>query len=87
VTLAPALEGPWQETWPLPAWTDDDNPWVTGCCWLYCRRAGVRVLWVGSVRTTAATGDVYACGPCIAELDHMVRLQAHDRYAPAGRTS
>ncbi|MFF8367277.1 hypothetical protein ACF05W_00335 [Streptomyces lydicus] len=52
---------------------------MTGTCWLFCRREGVAVLWVGSVTTPGATGDVYACGPCLAELDHMVRVQAHDR--------
>ncbi|MBO8186617.1 hypothetical protein JW592_14275 [Streptomyces sp. DW4-2] len=52
---------------------------MTGMCWLFCRRAGVRVVWVGSVRTPGAIGDVYACGPCVAELDHMVRAQCHTR--------
>ncbi|AXK37476.1 hypothetical protein DVA86_19355 [Streptomyces armeniacus] len=70
-------------TWPPVAQTGDGNAWVTGACWLYCRREGVRVLWVGSVRTPGATGDVYACGPCIAELDRMVREESYGRD-PAG---
>jgi hypothetical protein len=37
------------------------------------------VLWVGSVNAPGATGEVYACGPCIAELAHMVRVQSHVR--------
>ncbi|PZT72962.1 hypothetical protein DNK56_02530 [Streptomyces sp. AC1-42W] len=52
---------------------------MTGTCWLYCRREEVAVLWVGAVATPGATGDVYACGPCVAELARMVRLQAHVR--------
>ncbi|MEU1019480.1 hypothetical protein ABZ383_30810 [Streptomyces sp. NPDC005900] len=52
---------------------------MTGTRWLYCRRRGVRVLWVGSVRTPGATGDLYACGACVAEPDHMVRVQSHGR--------
>lgn len=77
--FAPAVTRPWRDAWPLAAQPDDGNPWVTGTCWLYCRREGVRVLWVGSVSTPGATGDVYACAPCVAELDHMVRVQSHDR--------
>ncbi|MFD4257150.1 hypothetical protein ACFWR9_05870 [Streptomyces sp. NPDC058534] len=37
------------------------------------------MLWIGAVAAPGATGDVYACGPCIAELAHMVRVQAHTR--------
>jgi hypothetical protein len=79
VTFPLAAERPWHDAWPLVAQTDDSNPWVTGGCWLYCRREGVRVLWVGSVSTPGATGDVFACGQCIAELAYMVRLQGHRR--------
>ncbi|MGP3979179.1 hypothetical protein ACTWQF_35260 [Streptomyces sp. 8N114] len=69
----------WRDAWPLAAQPDDGNQWLTGVCWLYCRREAARVLWVGSVRTPGAIGDVYACGPCVAELDHMVRNQSHGR--------
>ncbi|WP_234340456.1 hypothetical protein [Streptomyces sp. TP-A0875] len=79
MTFAPVIARPWRDVWPLVAQTDDANQWVIGVCWLYCRREDVRVLWVGSVTTPGATGDVYACGPCVAELDHMVRVQSHDR--------
>ncbi|MET8830577.1 hypothetical protein ABZX40_35090 [Streptomyces sp. NPDC004610] len=51
-----------------------DGPWLTGVCWLYCRRQGVPVLAIGSV--TAAPGGtkgLYACRMCVAELEHMVR--------------
>ncbi|MCX3060802.1 hypothetical protein [Streptomyces beihaiensis] len=75
----PAVDRPWRDTWPRPARPGDGNAWLTGSCWLYCRRAGVPVLWVGSVTTPGAKGDVYACGTCLAELDHIVRLQAHGR--------
>ncbi len=77
--FAPSSERPWRDAWPLVAQVGDGNAWLTGACWLYCRREGVAVLWVGSVATPGATGDVYACGPCMAELDHMVRTQTHDR--------
>jgi hypothetical protein len=46
---------------------------VNGRCWLYCRRDDVRVLWIGPVRTPGADGNLFACGPCIAELTRMVR--------------
>ncbi|WP_223832823.1 hypothetical protein [Streptomyces venezuelae] len=79
MTFHPAVARPWRDAWPLVAQVDDGNSWVVGTCWLYCRREDVRVLWVGSVRTPGATGDVYGCGPCLAELDHMVRVQSHGR--------
>ncbi|MFE3904176.1 hypothetical protein ACFXPY_28650 [Streptomyces sp. NPDC059153] len=84
MSFAPAVARPWRDAWPPVAQPDDGHAWVTGNCWLYCRREGVRVLWVGSVRTPGATGDLYACGPCVAELDHMVCVQSHARDAPAG---
>lgn len=72
----PAAERPWREAWPPVARAGDGNAGA-GVCWLFCRREGVAVLWVGSVITPGAGGEMYACGSCIAELDHMVRLQAH----------
>lgn len=91
MSFAWASERPWRDAWPLVAQTDDGNPWETGLCWLYCRREGARVLWVGSVKTPGATGDAFACGPCLAELDHMVRVQSHGRdgagdHIPASTT-
>ena len=85
--FAPAVERPWRDAWPLVAQAGDGNAWLMGACWLFCRREGVAVLWVGSVATPGATGDVYACGPCIAELDHMVRVQAHDRDGHGDRAA
>lgn len=77
--FTPAVERPWRDVRPPVARPGDGNPWTTGMCWLFCRRGGVAVLWIGAVAAPGATGDVYACGPCLAELDHMVRAQAHDR--------
>ncbi|WP_230396636.1 hypothetical protein [Streptomyces blattellae] len=45
------------------------------------------MLWVGSVTTPGATGDVYACGPCLAELDHIVRVQTHGRDGITNRAA
>lgn len=75
----PAAERPWRDAWPAVAQAGDGNAWVPGVCWLFCRREGVAVLWVGSVVTPGAGGEMYACGACIAELDHMVRMRAHGR--------
>ncbi|MEO3849381.1 hypothetical protein ABGB09_17360 [Streptomyces sp. B8F3] len=77
--FVPAVERPWRGGWPAVARGGDGNAWVPGVCWLFCRREGVAVLWVGSVVTPGAGGEMYACGACIAELDHMVRMQAHGR--------
>ena len=66
---------------------DGQNSWVTGLCWLYCRRGDVPVLWVGCVNTPGADGDLYACRQCLAELHHMVRSQDHrPRGAQSTRT-
>lgn len=64
---------------PSPADTDDVNnvnDWATGLCMLYCRRDGVRVLWLGPVHVPGATGEMYGCGQCIAELDYMIYQQS-----------
>ncbi|MFG3528842.1 hypothetical protein ACGF8B_19115 [Streptomyces sp. NPDC047917] len=37
------------------------------------------------MNTPGATGDVYACGPCLVELDTMVRAQAHGRDGAGDR--
>ncbi|WP_328561182.1 hypothetical protein [Streptomyces coelicoflavus] len=85
--FAPAVGRPWRDVWPLAAQVGDGNRWVTGACWLYCRREGVPVLWAGSVTTPGATGDMYVCGPCLAELAHIVRVQAYDRDGIAHRAA
>ena len=84
MTVTPTSTRLWHHAWPLVAQTDDANPWATGLCWLYCRRQGARVLWVGTVKTPAATGDAFACGPCLTELDHLVRTQSHTRDQTSG---
>ncbi|MFK0100943.1 hypothetical protein [Streptomyces sp. NPDC091040] len=86
----PAAERSWRDAWPMAAQAGDGNAWVTGACWLYCRREGVAVLWVGAVATPGATGDLYACGPCVTELARLVRAQVHVRDGiadPAARLS
>ncbi|MFE0421958.1 hypothetical protein [Streptomyces sp. NPDC058953] len=76
-----AARFPWRGVWPAPARPGDGNAWVTGGCWLYCGRRGVPVLWIGSVRTPAAIGDLYACGGCVNEMALRVREQALARDA------
>lgn len=76
-----------EEGLPLPARTDDLNDWVTGLCMLYCRRDQVRVLWLGPVRVPGATGGMYGCGQCMAELDHMVHRQLDRKDRPKSCTA
>ncbi|MCX5201343.1 hypothetical protein OG897_07725 [Streptomyces sp. NBC_00237] len=57
----------------------DGNNWVEGLCWLYCRREGVPVLWIGPVHVTDATGHMYGCETCMAELRHMVHADVRRR--------
>ncbi|MDT0267042.1 hypothetical protein RM844_12155 [Streptomyces sp. DSM 44915] len=63
--------------WPVPHRGTGGNEWVTGRCWLYCRRENISVLWIGPIRAPRADGDLYACGQCIAELVHMVYEEQH----------
>lgn len=63
----------------LIAQTDDGNRWVTGRCWLYCRRRGVRVLWIGPVHSPSGHGAMYACEGCLRQLDAIVREEQQQR--------
>ncbi len=53
---------------PAPAETNDGNPWMDGCCWLYCGQRCTRVLWIGPANVAGMQAPMFACGPCIAEL-------------------
>lgn len=53
--------------------------WKTGLCMLYCRRAEVWVLWIGSVTAPAGSGDMYGCATCIHELNYIVACQLHEQ--------
>jgi hypothetical protein len=57
---------------PAPAGTDDGNHWIDGLCWLYCGQKWTRVLWIGPVSVAGAQAAMYACGPCIRELQEQV---------------
>ena len=57
---------------PAPAQTDDGNPWVDGLCWLYCGQRWTRVLWIGPATVAGMNAPMFACGPCIAELQERV---------------
>src|SRR5690606_31542556 len=43
-----------------------DSPWITGTCWLYCRRSNVTVTWIGPVVSSGAQAPLYGCAMCIA---------------------
>ena len=82
MTFTVAAEQTSDRAWPLVAQTDDGNPWVTGLCMLYCRRDDVRVLWLGPVHVDGATGEMYGCGQCMAELDYMIYRQLRRKDCP-----
>lgn len=46
--------------------------WTVGRCWLYCRRTGLPVMWVGSAQTAGVHAPLYACDACLSELSAMV---------------
>ncbi|MFJ9523128.1 hypothetical protein ACIRPK_33390 [Kitasatospora sp. NPDC101801] len=54
---------------PVP---NDGNPWVTGRCWLYCRRDNVLVIWIGPVTVVGATAAMFACATCISRLNDLL---------------
>lgn len=68
---------------PAPADADDGNEWVDGMCWLYCGQQWTRVLWVGPATVAGTQAPMYACGPCIRELQERVwqSLLREDRSA------
>ncbi|MEU6848366.1 hypothetical protein ABZ901_00225 [Actinacidiphila alni] len=57
---------------PEPAMTDDGNDWTDGYCWLFCSQQWTRVLWIGPANIAGAQAPMYACGPCIIELQERV---------------
>ncbi|WP_338671785.1 hypothetical protein V1460_02210 [Streptomyces sp. SCSIO 30461] len=68
---------------PTPAATDDGNEWVDGFCWLYCGQRWTRVLWIGPARVAGAQAPMYACGPCIRELQERVWQSILSKDEPA----
>jgi hypothetical protein len=74
---------------PAAATTDDGNHWVDGYCWLYCGQQWTRVLWIGPASVAGAQAAMYACGPCIRELQERIwrSILLNDEPArPAGAT-
>lgn len=57
---------------PEPATTDDANQWTDGLCWLYCGQRWTRVLWIGPATVAGAQAAMYACEPCVRELQRRV---------------
>jgi hypothetical protein len=41
-------------------------------CWLYCRRTGIPVCWIGPATSSGIQAPMYGCETCLAELDAMV---------------
>jgi hypothetical protein len=53
--------------------------WVTGDCWLYCRRTGLSVMWVGTAQTVSMYAPLYACEQCLVELAAMIWQHTRQR--------
>jgi hypothetical protein len=58
-----------------PPITDDGNHWLTGKCYLYCRRENVRVIWIGRAKTPRGDGSIFGCESCVHELTYMIEQQ------------
>ena len=62
--------------------------WVTGRCWLYCRRPDALVTWIGPVHHDGAHAPMHACDPpCLRILAGLVHAHtaADDRTPAAAR--
>ncbi|WP_431782315.1 hypothetical protein [Streptomyces chumphonensis] len=58
---------------PRPARAEPgDDRWVTGLCWLYCRRADVPVIWIGPAAFNGMHAPMHACERCLSELEFMI---------------
>ncbi|MCX2970727.1 hypothetical protein OSB71_17935 [Streptomyces sp. JHD 1] len=57
------------------------RPLTQGCCWLWCGRIGVPVLWLGPIQWDGQTVPLMACEPCVERLSGMAlaQLLEHDR--------
>lgn len=71
---------------PEPATIDDGNQWIDGRCWLFCGQQWTRVLWIGPAMVAGAQAPMYACGPCIRELQERVWQALLAADAPGGQT-
>ena len=67
---------------PRPATAWDRPGWVSGMCWLYCRRDGIPVFWIGPATSSGIQAPMYACETCLAELDEMVWQHVTEKDAP-----
>lgn len=72
---------------PEPATTDDGNDWTDGYCWLFCGQQWTRVLWIGPANVAGAQAPMYACGPCIRELQERVWQAILLADEPAGHAT
>jgi hypothetical protein len=81
--VTPGIAGFARGGLPVLAVTDDGNRWVDGLCWLYCGQRWTRVLWIGPVSVAGAEAPMYACGPCIQELQERVWQAIRRRDEPS----
>lgn len=56
-----------------------EQHWITGECWLYCGRAHVPVMWLGSVQWLGQHAPLYACAPCVRSLNARVRAHLYTK--------
>ncbi|WP_256103590.1 hypothetical protein [Streptomyces sp. ODS05-4] len=68
---------------PDPPTTDDGNDWVDEVCWLYCGQRLTRVLWIGPATVAGAQASMYACGPCIKELQQHIWRSLRTQDSPS----
>ncbi|WP_098007647.1 hypothetical protein [Streptomyces sp. sk226] len=51
----------------------DRHEWQPyGECWLWCGGQDVEGTWIGPVRSSGMHASLYACRPCLYELDQRV---------------
>ncbi|MFE4669396.1 hypothetical protein ACFRI7_31700 [Streptomyces sp. NPDC056716] len=45
--------------------------WITGACWLGCRRSGLPVIWIGPLHWNGRHAPLHACQACLNRLVHQ----------------
>jgi hypothetical protein len=50
-----------------------------GRCWLYCRRDGLLVTWLGPVSAAGMSAPLFGCGDCVSELFQMLWTTVRER--------
>lgn len=55
----------------MTAIEQEPKEWTLGRCWLYCRREGIPVKWIGPIRIPLGEAPMFGCADCRARLEAL----------------